>query len=334
MMSSSSESIEALCRARAHHRPGGRFCNPWAPHDHWRMIAEWVRWQLDRLWSWPSSPVTGAAGAPVDLEELEREAGDYLVWLGHSTVFGRLGGAHLLTDPVFGEIWGGLERHSPCPVSPAELPGVDVLLLSHDHYDHLDVPSLEAVHRRFHPTLVCGLGHRRLLERRGVGPVVELDWWRRAEVAGLELRCLPAQHWSRRMALDTDRRLWCGFLLEGAGRRLCFFGDSGFFRGFAEIGRVFGPFDVALLPAAPARPRRVMAPQHMDPTEAVRAAVELGARRLLPIHWGTFNFGEEPLDQASSMLVEARGALSAELELPAELVVGATVRLEPAAHSG
>jgi len=275
------------------------------------MMREFFRWRFTRN---PSRLEKRRSRGPSVLtppfDQLEAERGDYLIWLGHATVYGRQGGVHFITDPVFGGIMGRFARRNPCPVDGAELPALDLVLISHDHMDHLDLPSLKALERRFAPRIVAGLGLEGWLRRKGFQRVEEIDWWETTSFRGdsggeLELFCFPVQHWSRRHALDTDRRLWCGFTLRGSESHVAFVGDSGYFPGFVEIGRKRGPFDVAVLPIGAYQPRRLMAPQHMDPAEAYRAAADLRARTIIPTHFGTFGLGDEPLDLAPRDLLAA-----------------------------
>jgi L-ascorbate metabolism protein UlaG (beta-lactamase superfamily) len=276
------------------------------------MIKEFFRWRLTPNPEWREKLRSkGRAGVEPSFAALEAGEANYLIWLGHATVYGRMAGVHFITDPLFGGIMGHFARRTPCPIEPEELPGLELVLISHDHYDHLDRPSLNALERRFSPTIVVGLGLERWLWRRGFPHRRELDWWESTRLGKLAIFCFPVQHWSRRKAIDTDKTLWCGYSLSAGGKRLAFVGDSGYFAGFSELGRKLGPFDVAIMPIGPARPRRVMAPQHMDPTEACQAAADLRARVMIPTHFGTFPLGDEPLDEAPLALMEAAASFRA-----------------------
>ncbi len=311
-MTTDDPDLELLSRAKAHHGPQGRFINPWRPHDHRRMLREFFRWRLTPNPAGRAKRRSrGPEGGPPDFAGLEADGRDYLVWLGHATVYGRLGRVRLVTDPLFGGIMGRFARRTPCPAEPADLPGLDLVLISHDHFDHLDLPSLARLERRFGPLVVAGAGLGPWLGRHGLARVRELDWWESSRVGGLDVFCFPVQHWSRRRLADTDRTLWCGYALAGGEgpRKLAFVGDSGYFEGFRELGDKLGPFDVAALPIGCYQPRRLMAPQHMSPAEAYQAAVDLRARVMIPTHFGTFGLGDEPLDQPPRDLraaVEAR----------------------------
>ncbi len=142
------------------------------------------------------------------------------------------------------------------------------------------------------------LGDAALLRQCGIGPVDELDWWDRRDLSGLEIHCVPAQHWSGRRLTDDCASLWSGWVVTGPTRRFYFAGDSGYFPGFAEIGTRLGPFDLAALPIGAYDPPAMMRPVHLDPEEALQAGLDVGAERLLGIHYGTFDLTDEPLDEA------------------------------------
>jgi L-ascorbate metabolism protein UlaG (beta-lactamase superfamily) len=225
-------------------------------------------------------------------------------WIGHSTVLLQLAGRNVLTDPMFGERaspvgFAGPRRWAPPGVSLADLPPIHTVLLSHNHYDHLDAGSVRALARRW-PEAEWHVPLRLapLMRHLGVRRVVERDWWQAAASGPLTVTATPAQHFSGRTPLDRDRTLWCGWVIAAPGRRVLFAGDTGYHPVFGEIARRLGPFDVALLPIGAYEPRWFMRPAHMNPEEAVQAFGDLrraaGAQVLVPIHWGTFNLTDEP----------------------------------------
>jgi L-ascorbate metabolism protein UlaG (beta-lactamase superfamily) len=171
------------------------------------------------------------------------------------------------------------------------------VLISHDHYDHLDlatVTRLAAVHR---PRFVVPLGLKAWFTERGITDVEELDWWQSRRERGLTLTCLPAQHFSGRTFWDRNRRLWSGWAVQGRGKRFFFAGDTAYYDVFKEIGTRLGPFDLAAVPIGAYLPATIMKSGHTTPEEAVQVFEDVRARQLIPIHWGTFDLADEPLDE-------------------------------------
>lgn len=228
-----------------------------------------------------------------------------LTWVGHATYLLRMSGACVLTDPVWSARIPGVPRRvSPPGVAFADLPKVDAIVISHNHYDHLDAPTVDRFARTTPVLVPAGLGS--WFRRKGFTEVVELDWWESVEIAGLTFDFVPAQHWSRRGLFDSCRTLWGSWVITGPdGRRLYHAGDSGYGPHFAEIGRRFPGIDVAMLPIGAYAPRWFMRPVHMDPTESVRALGDLGAARLASMHWGTFALTREPLTEPLTWLRKA-----------------------------
>jgi N-acyl-phosphatidylethanolamine-hydrolysing phospholipase D len=247
--------------------------------------------------------------AASDPAEPRGRAGEIrITWIGHATTLIQMGGLNVLTDPVWSHRvspvrWAGPARIEPPGLDFDALPPVDVVLISHDHYDHLDRPTVRRlVARGGSGTTWCApRGYRKWLRRRGAENIVELDWWETTTVAlgdaGVTLRALPAQHWTRRTAGGMNRRLWASWALEGAdGGKLYFAGDSGYCPVFSEIGGRAGPFDASLIPIGAYEPRWFMRPHHMNPEEAVRTYLDLGGRgTFMGIHWGTFILTDEPV---------------------------------------
>jgi N-acyl-phosphatidylethanolamine-hydrolysing phospholipase D len=245
-------------------------------------------------------PRPGAAPVvPFDASALARNPA--LTWIGHATFFFRVDGASFLTDPVFSErasplSFAGPRRLVPPGVPLDRLPRPDFALLSHDHYDHTDLPSVRALAARGVP-FVAPRGLAGLVREAGAEVAAELAWWESAELAGLLVTCVPARHFSGRGLGDRNRRLWAGFVVEGRERRVYHAGDTALFDGFADIGRRLGPIDLAALPVGAYEPAAMMAPIHLNPEEAVEAALALGARQVVAMHFGTFDLSDEPLDE-------------------------------------
>ena len=223
-----------------------------------------------------------------------------LTWIGHASFLAQLDGVRFLADPVFSHRasplpFAGPRRLVPPGLPLAELPPVAFATLSHDHYDHTDLAAVRALASRG-VRFVVPLGVGALVRGAG-GDAIELDWWHSAEVGGLRVHCVPAQHFSGRGLFDRNRRLWAGFVVEGRAARVYHAGDTGYFGGFARIAEKLGPIDVALLPIGAYLPRAMMQRVHMDPEEAVQAAIDLGARTAIGMHFGTFDLADEPLSE-------------------------------------
>ncbi|WP_164021626.1 MBL fold metallo-hydrolase [Pyxidicoccus trucidator] len=241
------------------------------------------------------------------------ESGLRVTWLGHSTMLVELDGFRILTDPVWGERASpstlvGPQRFHPPPLPLDALPDVDAVLLSHDHYDHLDMPTIQAmVPRGWTFYVPLGLGAH--LEQWGVPPerVVELDWWQEVSLGDGRLRMVstPAQHFSGRGLSDRNRTLWTSWTLLGPQHRVFFSGDTGLTQEFAEVGRRFGPFDLAMFEVGAFHPS--WGDIHLGPHQALQAHELVRGRRLLPIHWGTFSLAIHAWDEPAEVLAaEAR----------------------------
>jgi L-ascorbate metabolism protein UlaG (beta-lactamase superfamily) len=278
----------------------------------------------------PPSPATGVA-VPVaanDGKALRKAAADALTWIGHASFLVQLGGRSALIDPVMSRaIAGGLVTRNVAPglAWQALPPKIDLVLVTHNHRDHMDVPTLRRLGAD--PVYVVPQGLGRWFERAGLRRVVEMAWWQRERIEGLDVTFVPAEHWSRRGLFDINETWWGGYVLERGGLRVYHSGDTAWFEGFALIGEKCGAIDAAMLPIGAYAPRWFMQPQHMDPFDAVRAFQALGARRFVAMHWGTFKLTDEDLLEPPQLLREAwQGADPAQgrLSLPA---IGETLEL-------
>lgn len=234
-----------------------------------------------------------------------------VTWIGHATMLVQLQGTNLLTDPHWGErasplSWAGPKRLQPPGLAFEDLPPIHVVLISHDHYDHLDIGTVKRLAAAHDPVFVVPLGLKAWLEAQGISRVVELDWWGSFEHRGLRIVCTPAQHFSQRGLWDSNTRLWASWAVVGTGRRFYFSGDTGYFDGFREIGKRLGPFDLTAMAIGAYMPPSIMRFIHLTPEEAVQAHQDLGGATLVGVHWGTFDLAEEPLDEPPArMLAEA-----------------------------
>jgi N-acyl-phosphatidylethanolamine-hydrolysing phospholipase D len=285
-----------MARAQAP-RDGDRFMNPAGPRA-LPGFPEMVPFFLRKAWT---SLVPRSGGARlVAFDRGKMMSNPSITWIGHSTMLVRMDGVTFLTDPIFSERaspvgFAGPQRLVPPGVPLRDLPEIDFVVLSHDHYDHTDLPSVQALAARGALFVVpLGLGE---LVRGAGGDAIELDWWQTYEIGSIRIHCVPAQHFCGRGLGDGNRRLWAGWVVEGPTHRFYHAGDTGYFSGFAEIGKRLGPIDLAAIPIGAYAPRSIMHAVHLNPEEAIQAAVDMGATRVIGMHYGTFDLTDEPLDE-------------------------------------
>jgi L-ascorbate metabolism protein UlaG (beta-lactamase superfamily) len=298
--------------APAHHRVGGYAnVNPsGVPPSAWVRLRFFVIRILETTFSPKTASFPVVAG---DGRALRENRGDPIVtWVGHATLLVQLDGVNVLTDPQWSRRASPVSFAGPARVTPPglrfeDLPPIHVVVISHDHYDHLDrdtVKRLAATHR---PTFLAPLGFKAWFADVGITDVEELDWWDERSIQGLTFTCVPAQHFSGRTLWDRNRRLWSGWVIAGRARRLYFAGDTAYFDGLKEIGTRLGPFDLAAIPIGAYLPPVIMKPSHTSPEEALAALADVRGRIFVPIHWGTFDLADEPFDEPPRRLqAEAR----------------------------
>ena len=295
---------------KAHHTAGG-FRN--VPETRQNTFFDLLRWQWQRRHRRPADP--GSDHFPLATNDPAALAANRsrttVTWIGHATVLVQMDGLNILTDPHFSERaspvqWAGPQRVVRPGLSLHELPPIDVVLISHDHYDSLDTGTIRALHQRGEndPRFYVPLGLKRWFRKQGVRNVTELDWWDSDDGQTLEVTCLPVTHWSKRLPWERNRTLWSAWSVRSADFRFIFVGDSAYPARFLEIGRRLGPFDLAAIPIGAYEPRWFMN-HHMTPEEAVAAHVDLQARRSVAIHWGTFMLSDEPLSEPALRLARA-----------------------------
>ncbi|WP_199615407.1 MBL fold metallo-hydrolase [Paenibacillus alkalitolerans] len=220
--------------------------------------------------------------------------------VGHATFLIQTGGLNVITDPVWAERMGFERRLSPPGLKLDEIPPIDVVLISHGHYDHLHLGSLRRLPGDFTAFVPEGLG--RWFRRRGFRRVREFSWWEEASVENVSFAFVPAKHWTRRTPWDTNTSHWGGWVISGGNSRLYFAGDSGYWSGFAEIGERFPGIDLALLPIGAYEPEWFMSESHMSPEEAVRVFADVGARTFVPMHYDTFRLADDTPREALQRL--------------------------------
>jgi N-acyl-phosphatidylethanolamine-hydrolysing phospholipase D len=295
----------------SHHDPDGGFLNPWPTAE--REAGGVLRWQRERRGrELPPDPPPGALPAAEPDIAHPRAAADEIrvTWVGHATFLVQVGGVNLLTDPHWSRRASpvqflGPTRFTPPGVAWDRLPPIDAVLLSHNHYDHLDEGTVRRIRRRFGDSVrwFTPLAYRAWFRARGVRNLTELDWWEEADLEGpagpVVVRALPCQHWTSRSLWDRQEQLWASWsVVAPAGRSVYFGGDSGWFPAYPEIGERAGPFDALLMPIGAYDPRWFMRPVHMNPEEAVQAYREMGGRGVMfGMHWGTWRLtDEDPLE--------------------------------------
>ena len=239
------------------------------------------------------------------------EASAVVTFIGHSTWLIQTGAGNLITDPMYSRRAGPFNLLGPRRVrDPAvlfdDLPLISVVLLSHNHYDHCDLPTLRRLARRFNPLVITPIGNAALVKSTGVRRIEERDWWGKVQLPALDITLTPAQHFSARGPFDRNRALWCGFHIDIGGVRLFFAGDTGYGPFFREIRKQLGPTDLALLPIGAYEPRWFMKDIHMNPAEAVQAHLDVEARQSLGMHFGTFQLTPEAIDDPLIALAQAR----------------------------
>lgn len=289
----------ARTRARdlyAPHFTDGRFFAPWHPMPE-KNFLDVLGWKLFEKTEYTDEEKQFLPRViPDTARRLAAQKGNFILWVGHNTFLVRMAGTFWLTDPIFTRRALLPARVTPPALTLDELnqlvPHVNILI-SHNHYDHLDRASIKALPKDS-PVFVP-LGLKSLVSGMNKTRVVQMDWWETKDLGnGVVLTCLPAQHWSMRISQARNQSLWASWMLETPAATLYFGGDTGYFKGFAEIGKQFPSIDYAFLATTAYHPRWFMHYQHMDIPEALQGFEELGARFFIPTQWGTFHLGSEP----------------------------------------
>jgi N-acyl-phosphatidylethanolamine-hydrolysing phospholipase D len=285
--------------------PDGEFANFEGDSSHggfWVRAPFFVRRILGSFEE-PTGAVAFVDNDGAYLRENAKHSDATVTWIGHATLLVQIDHVTFITDPIWSETaspvsFAGPRRRVAPGVAMKDLPPIDFVVISHNHYDHLDLPTLVELARRNPDTVFyVPLENADLLASEGVTNVKELDWGDTVEHEGVTIHCLPAQHWSKRGLSDDREALWSSWAVIGPERRFYFSGDTGYFDGFSRIGRSLAPFDLAAVPIGAYEPQAMMHWHHMNPEEAVQAAVDLGASRAVAMHYGTFKLSDEPFDE-------------------------------------
>lgn len=298
----------------------GRFFHPDYPFSlSWKDV---LKWQLSANPYREQKKKDRWKAAVIKDDSFLNGSHDLSVWLGHASFFFRLNGLRILIDPVFGKLSSLTPRYSELPATPDKFQHIDLLLLTHDHRDHCDETSLRFLLKnnpRAH--VVCGLGLKKVLQPWAAGQqITEMGWFQQInlERGGLSITYLPTRHWCRRYLTDMNQRLWGSFVLQASASTLYFGGDSGYGPHFAQTASFFPHIDYAFLGIGAFAPEWFMHTNHMGPADAWKAFHDLGAQRLIPMHYGTFDLSDEPLGEPERLLREITGSSPA----PAFLSIG------------
>jgi len=290
-----------------------RYSNPWPHPAH--GLRQVIQWKLGlspheqvRL---PEAPDAAAPWVRLDAADIAvpPPSGWRAVWLGHASFLLQGCGVSLLVDPVFSRICAplpipSLRRLVPPPCGLTDLPRIDAVMLTHSHYDHLDLPTLRALGKDVR--LLVAEGHGAWLGRKGFHDVHEVRWHESFSLtSNLRVTATPAQHFTARSFSDRNLAHWCGWRIDSSEGALWHAGDSGYCAGFREIGERYGPVDFGMIPIGAYQPRHLMSPFHMNPDEAVEVFVETRCRRAVGMHWGTFRLTDEPMGEPPLLLERA-----------------------------
>ncbi len=301
------------------HGVAGAWDNPWRPWD--KSYADMLRWAVSR------NAYTGERRDPIEVARVANHGDSFatpetsasITWIGHSSFVVHDGADVFLTDPHFGKRALIPARHHPPGVPISSIPPSAFAVVSHNHYDHLDAYTVETLPDSVVWFVPLGLADWFRAKGRHA---VELDWWQTVRHGRWDITCVPVQHWSQRIDQARNSTLWCGWVIASEDMTYFFGGDSGYFHGFSEIGKRFGPIDVAMLPIGAYEPRWFMRYSHMNPAEAYQSFQDLDARWMVPCHWGTFDLTDEPIDEPPRELLRVVAAAGDPLEPIRVMAIG------------
>lgn len=300
----------------AHHTADG-YQNNYSP----LTMPSVLKWRWERLTQGLPKPPANGYHFPMDHPDVAwikaNRTVTTLTWIGHSTALLQLDGVNILTDPIFSKRaspvqFAGPERKVPPGMTLDQLPHIDIVLISHNHYDHLDTASVNALARQSGgpPLFLVPMGIKAWLHDKGIDNARELDWWDATQAEGLNVYFVPSRHWSARTLGDRSETLWGGWVVktvDNAAKPFSFYyaGDTGYSPDFKDIGKRFGGFDLSLIPIGAYAPRWFMSGQHVDPEEAVKIHEDVHSKKSIGVHWGTFELADDPLDEPPRLLKEA-----------------------------
>lgn len=320
--------IRRLYRYETLHHHGKRFRNIWGAHPDsdaakFDSRSGDIRHRALDVAGWLFRKGLGAQkrGLPAPVREVSREelmspgAEPKVFWLGHASCLLQADGLNIITDPVFAERvspvrFAGPRRLCGVAVPVAQLPHLDAIVLSHNHYDHAEIETLRLLASRDRPPVFVPLRVAPLMRQLGFPVVYEFDWWQQVELKGFSITCLPCKHFSGRSATDRNETLWASFMIEfhRANKRVYFAGDTAYSPHFTEIAAEFSAIDLTLMPIGAYLPRWFMREVHVSPAEAIQAYADLQATKMLGIHWGTYDLADEDLDEPKNEALAAAAA--------------------------
>jgi L-ascorbate metabolism protein UlaG (beta-lactamase superfamily) len=222
-------------------------------------------------------------------------------WIGHSTFLIQMNGVNMITDPVWAKRMGFEKRLTEPGISLSELPDIDLVVISHGHYDHLDFPTLKKL--KGDPHYFVPVGLKSLFQRKGYQKVTEMNWWDSADHNGITIHFVPAQHWTRRSLTDINKSHWGGWIFQTPQETFYFVGDTGYFSGFKQIADRFA-IDTVFMPIGAFEPEWFMAPAHISPEDSVKAFIELKAKSFVPMHYGTYRLADDTGPEALDRLLK------------------------------
>ena len=253
-----------------------------------------LKWMMRRdKEPWQEKPDLPYANAPV-----ENSAPLRITFVNHSTFLIQWQGKNILTDPIWSQrtspvSFAGPKRMRPPGIKFDDLPPIDAVIISHNHYDHLDLPTVRQLEKKYQPLFIVPLGVDLFLENKGIGRIEVMDWWQEMELENMTIACVPAQHFSGRGMGDRDKTLWAGYVIIHQQQKLYYVGDTGYGPFFQQIKEKYSPFDVALIPIGAYKPKWFMSPIHMSPSEAVQVHRELEIGTSIAMHYGTFPLADD-----------------------------------------
>ena len=290
----------------------------------YKSFKDLRKWQKERKKKVKDLSINIEQSSLKKVRELqENKSKTSYTWVGHSTFLIQLNGINILTDPVWARRMGLEKRLTEPGISLADLPEIDVVVISHGHYDHLDFPTLKKL--KGNPQYFVPAGLKSLFNRKGYQLVTELNWWESVEHGGISFHFVPAQHWTRRSLTDMNTSHWGGWIFQTANETLYFVGDTGYFSGFKKIAERFTSIDTVFMPIGAFEPEWFMAPAHISPEDSVKAFIELKAKSFVPMHYGTYRLADDTGPEALDRLLREWEKQQLSKEQLKVLLLGETV---------